>query len=1119
MKQRFSSLDVKVIAQELSQTLPSLRVSNIYDLSSRIFLFKLAKPGTKSSLLIDTGFRVHTTAFSRTTAAAPSAFVARLRKFLKSRRVTGVRQVGTDRIIEIEFSDGAYRLFLEFFAAGNIILTDSESNVICVWRVVSGEGEGVDVKLGGKYSLDSKQNVTGVPPVTSERLKECLEKQAEKAKIVAEAEAQGLGAAKKKRRKGGADDAKTAMLAGFPEFPSHLMDHAFRESGVSADIKARDALKDDTMSDQLTRVLETASDAFRQLETTTVKKGYIIAKSKEQPAMADDATRGDESVARANLLYDDYHPFKPSQFQDKPRTHILEFDGFNETVDEFYSSIESQKLDSRLEEREANAKRKLEEAKQTHGKRLGALQEVQELHVRKAQAIEANTHKVEEVTAAVNGLIAQGMDWMDIGKLIENEQSRNNAVAQLIKLPLKLYENTFTILLDEPFAEEEEEEDFDTDKDLSDSEDEATTKVKRKTSPDKRLAIDIDLALSPYANARQYYDQKKTAAVKEQKTIQASTKALKSTQAKIAADLKKGMTQEKDALRPQRRQMWFEKFLYFISSDGYLVLGGKDAQQNEILYRRYLKKGDFYVHADLQGASSVIVKNNPTTPDAPIPPSTLSQAGSLSVCSSSAWDSKAVMAAWWVNADQVSKTAPTGEYLTTGGFMIKGKKNFLPPSQLLLGFAVMFQISPESKFNHNKHRLPALEKTPTAMDQIQNGTAKLAVTSDERPEDDADTTIEEHDEQAGDESGIDDADQDTDAESPPSVIGSENARALSNPLQPDGAAAQNSEDDEDDDDGGKNGVESKQIDDDHVQAKITPHKPAGGGDQKSDNEESASEDDDEGTKEQELESNTTPGTSTPMSSAGPATAAAKNTNPKQVRGKRGKAKKTKQKYAAQDEDDRALAMQLLGSSKAQEKREAEQLSKSFRDAKAQADKERRRRQHEKAALLEKRRQGNPEAEGDDREDEESKEVMEQERAELLNIDALVAAPMPGDEILAAIPVCGPWSAVGRCKYKVKLQPGNVKKGKAVREMVGRWMEAGKMGPKVVDESAQDRERVWPREIECIRAWRVEEIFGLLPVKGCRIVQGGGLGGAAGGSKDGSKVKGGAGRSGRGSTKR
>ena len=96
----------------------------------------------------------------------------------------------------------------------------------------------------------------------------------------------------------------------------------------------------------------------------------------------------------------------------------------------------------------------------------------------------------------------------------------------------------------------------------------------------------------------------------------------------------------------------------------------------------------------------MIVKNLPSTTDAPIPPSTLSQAGALTVSTSSAWDSKAVMAAWWVEAGQVSKTAPTGEYLTTGGFMIRGKKNFLPPSQLLLGFGVLFLVSEDSRRNH-----------------------------------------------------------------------------------------------------------------------------------------------------------------------------------------------------------------------------------------------------------------------------------------------------------------------------------------------------------------------------------------------------------------------------------
>ena len=66
-----------------------------------------------------------------------------------------------------------------------------------------------------------------------------------------------------------------------------------------------------------------------------------------------------------------------------------------------------------------------------------------------------------------------------------------------------------------------------------------------------------------------------------------------------------------------RKQLWFEKFHWFISSENYLVVSGRDAQQNELLVKRHLSVGDAYVHADLHGAPSTIVKNpNPDQPGA-----------------------------------------------------------------------------------------------------------------------------------------------------------------------------------------------------------------------------------------------------------------------------------------------------------------------------------------------------------------------------------------------------------------------------------------------------------------------------------------------------------------------
>ena len=150
-----------------------------------------------------------------------------------------------------------------------------------------------------------------------------------------------------------------------------------------------------------------------------------------------------------------------------------------------------------------------------------------------------------------------------------------------------------------------------------------------------------------------------------------------------------------------RKVFWFEKFFWFISSENYLVIAGRDMQQNELIVKKYMRPGDIYVHADLHGASSIVVKNPSGNP---VPPKTLNEAGQLATCYSVAWENKVVVSAWWVESSQVSKTAPSGEYLTAGSFMIRGKKNYLPPSHLILGFGFLFKLEESSIERHKDER-------------------------------------------------------------------------------------------------------------------------------------------------------------------------------------------------------------------------------------------------------------------------------------------------------------------------------------------------------------------------------------------------------------------------------
>lgn len=109
--------------------------------------------------------------------------------------------------------------------------------------------------------------------------------------------------------------------------------------------------------------------------------------------------------------------------------------------------------------------------------------------------------------------------------------------------------------------------------------------------------------------------------------------------------------------------------------------------------------------------------------------------------------------------------------------------------------------------------------------------------------------------------------------------------------------------------------------------------------------------------------------------------------------------------------------------------------------------------------------------------------------------------------------------MGKYKYKVKLQPGQQKKGKAIREILAVWNKAGGE-KKNIDNSAQDKEMIWPREAELVKNLKEVEVVGIVPVKTMRVMMSGGAGGAEKGKSGGNKARGAKkGRGGKGSKKK
>jgi predicted ribosome quality control (RQC) complex YloA/Tae2 family protein len=139
------------------------------------------------------------------------------------------------------------------------------------------------------------------------------------------------------------------------------------------------------------------------------------------------------------------------------------------------------------------------------------------------------------------------------------------------------------------------------------------------------------------------------------------------------------------APRKASRSLWFEAFRWFVTSEGLLVVAGKDATSNDRVVKRYLRPGDVYLHADLQGAASVILKHPPDAATA-IGAASRLEAGQFAVAFSKAWRAGLASASvFWVDPEQVSKAGASGEFVARGAFVIHGTKNFLRDVPLELG--------------------------------------------------------------------------------------------------------------------------------------------------------------------------------------------------------------------------------------------------------------------------------------------------------------------------------------------------------------------------------------------------------------------------------------------------
>ncbi len=326
---------------------------------------------------------------------------------------------------------------------------------------------------------------------------------------------------------------------------------------------------------------------------------------------------------------------------------MIKYPSFSEAMDEHFSTTESDRESNVELNAEQRKIKQIIEVRKKQEDHLAEMDRISEEEKEKGNLIYLYLSEIDELLATITNARRNNIDWSEIKDKLAGAKAKSIKGARLLK---EIKENSKTLVLELDGKE-----------------------------------IEVDFLLTASENASAMYKQAKKSEAKKpgaQKKIDELNERIE----KLELGLEE-LSQKEKILIEKRNREWFEKFHWFKSSDGFLVVAGKDLRTNNELVKKYLEKDDIFLHAEIHGAAVVVIKGEGKK----IPQKTIDEAAIFSVSYSKAWkDKTSTENTFWVNPDQVSFSAPSGEYLAKGSFIIKGTKNLLRniPLEIAVGIVI-----------------------------------------------------------------------------------------------------------------------------------------------------------------------------------------------------------------------------------------------------------------------------------------------------------------------------------------------------------------------------------------------------------------------------------------------
>ncbi len=322
------------------------------------------------------------------------------------------------------------------------------------------------------------------------------------------------------------------------------------------------------------------------------------------------------------------------------------FETYNEAADEFFSSKVREDIKNEYEGIWGAEVKKFEKRLKIQEDTLKKFYKTIEESQKKGELLYANYAKVQNILDIIKNA-REKYSWNEIASKLKQAKKQGLEDADIIESLDKLGNLTLKI-------------------------------------EDKTILIDATKEIPE--NTEVYYEKAK----KAKRKINGVNIAIEKTKKEIEkAKDKKEIEMERVSL-PQKRVKkelkWYEKLRWFLSSDGFMVIGGRDANTNEMVVKKYMENNDIYLHSDIHGAPSVVIKSEGKE----IPETTIDEAASFAASFSSAWTKGfGSQDVYWVRPDQVSKTPQSGEFVAKGAFIIRGSRNYIRAATLLIAVGLV----------------------------------------------------------------------------------------------------------------------------------------------------------------------------------------------------------------------------------------------------------------------------------------------------------------------------------------------------------------------------------------------------------------------------------------------